>query len=314
MNPTHGGGCGHPRLSLYIAGVGSSVSRPFPRAERVARARLPGPRAELERVECAPDPRLRGIAHRYCGFEHRTGGRVVRRREVAQDQVTIILGFGPPMLVGGPTLEPAEHHSFVAALTDTYAVTEHGALHGIQIDLSPLGAHMLFGMAMHELSGELVVALEDVLDDAPELVERLYEAPGWDARFALLDRYIGARAEAARPPSPDAAYAWARLSETGGRLRIGALARELGCSRRHLTARFAEQIGPPPKTTARLLRFQRALQRLGRDDGSRIAEIAQDCGYYDQAHLNRDFRELSGATPREVVASMLPEGFGIAAD
>jgi AraC-like DNA-binding protein len=263
-------------------------------------------------VECAPDPRLRGIVHRYCGYAHVIGGQPMRRREVAQDQVTVIIGFGPPLRVGGPWVEPAEQHSFIAALTDTHAVTEHADLHGIQIDLSPLGAHMLFGIAMHELSAQLVVPLEDVLGrGAGVLVERLYHAPGWNTRFELLDRYIGARVAGARCPSPDVAYAWQRLSDTGGRLRVGALARELGCSPRHLAARFAEQIGPPPKTAARLIRFQRAVRRLGHDDGSRLAEIAQDCGYYDQSHMNRDFRELGGVSPGELVASMLPAGFGV---
>jgi AraC-like DNA-binding protein len=268
----------------------------------------------MQRVEREPDPRLRGIAHRYRGYAHLAGAQSVRRREVAQDQVTIILGFGPPLLVGGPGGRPTERHSFVAGLTDTYAVTEHAGLHGVQVDLSPLGARSLLGVAMHELSAELVVPLEDVIGrTASELVERLYEAPGWESRFALLDRYIAGRVLVAPPPSPDVAHAWRRLGETGGQLRIGALARELGCSRRHLAARFAEHIGPPPKTAARLVRFQRAVQRLGHDDGTRFAEIAADCGYYDQAHLNRDFRELAGASPGELVASMLPEGFGVAA-
>ena len=56
---------------------------------------------------------------------------------------------------------------------------------------------------------------------------------------------------------------------------VGQLARELGCSRRHLIWRFREQIGPAPKTAARLVRFQRAVRLLERDDGRRFAEIAQ---------------------------------------
>jgi len=291
-----------PRFLYTFEGVGSTVSR--------HESEL----GSFERIERDPDPRLRGIAHRYCGYFHGAGAQRLRRREVAQDQVTIILDFGPPLYLAGPRSELEEHHSFVAALTDTYAVIEHGALHGIQIDLSPVGAHMLLGVPMHELSAQLVVPLADVIGSgAPEMVERLYEAPGWDARFALLDRYIAARLRDAPPPPADVTYAWQRLTATGGRLRIGELARELGCSRRHLAARFAEQIGPPPKTAARVIRFQHAVRRLGCDDGSRFAEIAQDCGYYDQAHLGRDFRELGGTTPGALVASMLPGGFGVAA-
>lgn len=252
--------------------------------------------------------------HRYCGYHHDGAGRT-SRREVAQDQVTIILGFGPPLRVGGPTHAEADEHSFVAPLHDSYAVThEYGALHGVQIDLSPTGAYMLFGLPMHELSGQLVVPLEDVLGrEARDLVGRLVECPAWDARFAILDAYIAGRVREAARPAPDVLWAWRRLAETGGRLAIATLADELGRSHRHLVSRFREQVGPPPKTVARLLRFQRAVRLLSHDDGGRFAEIALDCGYYDQAHLNRDFRELAGASPGEFVASLLPDGMGVAA-
>jgi AraC-like DNA-binding protein len=54
-----------------------------------------------------------------------------------------------------------------------------------------------------------------------------------------------------------------------------------------------------------VLRFQRvtALLRAGGPD--RLGELALDCGYYDQAHLNRDFRAFAGCTPTEY-ASRLP--------
>ena len=206
--------------------------------------------------------------------------------------------------------------SFVAALSDTYAITEHdGALRGIEVDLSPLGAHMLFGVAMHELSSRLVLPLEDVLGiEAGELLERLDGAPSWDARFAILDRFILGRVQQARPPSPDVEWAWGRLRATGGLLPVGSLARELGCSRRHLIGRFREQVGPAPKTVARLVRFQRTVRLLERQDGRRFAEIAQRCGYYDQAHMNREFRALAGTAPSEFVARLLPDGLGVAAD
>jgi len=268
-----------------------------------------------ELVARPPDPRLAGLVRGcYVGFLEQSP-QPLRRREVAQDQVTLILNFGPPLRVSGPTEPVTERTSFVAAITDTYAITEYeGVSHGLQVDLSPLGAHMLLGVPMNELSA-LVVPLEDVLGPtAPLLVERLAEAPGWAARFDMLDALIGARFEEARAPSPDVAWAWHRLAETSGRLPIGELAGELGCSRRHLIARFREAIGPAPKTAARIMRFRRAVDRLSLDDGSRLGEIALDCGYYDQPHLNRDFKELAGTSPGEFVASRLPDGFGFSAD
>ena len=55
--------------------------------------------------------------------------------------MTIILGFGPPLRIGGPTHAEADEHCFVPALHDSYAVTqEDGTLHGVQIERSPVGA------------------------------------------------------------------------------------------------------------------------------------------------------------------------------
>jgi AraC-like DNA-binding protein len=268
----------------------------------------------LEQAERAPHPALAGIVRRYCGYNHDCTG-TTRRREVAQDEVTIILSLGPRLQVGGPDHPADRYGSFVAALTDTFAITEHeGALRGVEVKLSPFGAHMLFGVAMHELSSKLVLPLEDVLGvEAAELVERLAGAPGWPDRFALVDSFILGRVERARHPSPDVDWAWRRLHATGGLVPVGQLARELGCSRRHLIGRFREQVGPAPKTAARLVRFQRTVRLLERNDGCRFAEIAQRCGYYDQAHMNREFRELAGIAPGEFVARLLPDGLGVAA-
>ena len=86
---------------------------------------------------------------------------------------------------------------------------------------------------------------------------------------------------------------------------MGALAAELGCSRKHLGVQFREHIGLAPKAAARLVRFNHAL-RLVRD-GGRTADVAQACGYADQAHLTREFRGFSGSTPRELVPRLAAE-------
>jgi AraC-like DNA-binding protein len=116
------------------------------------------------------------------------------------------------------------------------------------------------------------------------------------ARFRLLDEALMRRL--ARTPAtgarPDTDRAWALLRESGGRLRIDALAALLGCSRRHLAKRFAEDVGTPPKLAARLIRFEAARARLGTVP---LARLAADHGYADQAHLAREFAALGGAPP-----------------
>jgi AraC-like DNA-binding protein len=253
---------------------------------------------ELVSHPCA----LNGVV-RLEGFAERTATPFARR-EVAYPTIPVILSFGPDWWIGGERLR-----SFVAGLYDAPTTVAHaGDAYCMQLDLTPLAAHALFGFPMHELAGRSI-PLEDVLAGADELIERLASAPGWPQRFALLERFVAERLQEAHPP-PDASWAWRRLRESGGQLAVEQLARELGCSRRHLAARFKEHVGLPPKTVARIQRFHRAVGRI--QAGQVWTDVAQDCGYYDQPHFNRDFRALAGVSPTEFLASRLPGGAGIA--
>lgn len=265
----------------------------------------------------SPWPALAPFVQHYVGWDETTPAPL-RRRELPIGAIPVIISFGPSFELLDPHDE--EHGprrrrvSFVAGLHDAFSVVEHqGVSRGVEIYFTPLGARRFFGLPLGEVAQQ-VVELEDVLGTrtAAELVERLATAPGWAERFALLDATIVARlAEAVEPPA-SVAWAWRRLTETDGRLPIAALAQEIGCSRRHLVAQMREQIGLPPKTIARVLRFNRAVSLLQRDDGARFAEIAADCGYYDQAHLNRDFRAFAGDAPTAFLARRLPGSAGYA--
>src|SRR4051794_18232605 len=185
-------------------------------------------------------------------------------------------------------------------MSDRVGFYEHdGEQDGVEIRLTPPAARRLLGMPLSELTDEVVE-----LDDTE--AERLHGLPGWDERFALLDRELGRRLEAAAAPKRELVWAWRRLVATDGGARVGELARELGYSRRHLTATFREELGLPPKALGRVLRFARARRLL--EAGGELADIAYACGYYDQAHLNRDFRDLAGITPTELLAARIPDG------
>ena len=85
----------------------------------------------------------------------------------------------------------------------------------------------------------------------------------------------------------------------------------MGLSERQLERLFDERVGYGPKTFARVVRLQRAVESIARPAGPRgttasWATFARDCGYADQAHLIREFRALTGVTPR-VYASAVSE-------
>src|SRR5262249_34716066 len=130
--------------------------------------------------------------------------------------------------------------------------------------------------------------------------------------FALIDAFLARRMLAAPRTPAGVEHAWSELMRSHGTVSVSRLVEDTGWSRRHLSARFREHVGVTPKGFGRILRFQRAARELVRPDGASLAEIALDCGYYDQAHLNRDFREFAGRTPTELMARRLPGSAGYA--
>lgn len=259
-------------------------------------------------------PRLAALVLGYSGYREDTPGPL-RRREVPSSRITLILSLHEPLQVA-PANGPARTFtSFVAGLHDRPVFTEHaGVQHGVEVGLTPTGARALAGVPPGELANA-VVHLDDLLGPlARQLAERLAQATGWGARFDIIGDVLAARAEAGQPPAPAVAHVWQRLAETGGRAPIRQLGEEVGWSRRHLAARFREQIGLPPKVMARVLRFERAHGLLMFPARPPLAQVAADCGYADQAHLNREFRALAGCTPTQLLQAALPDGGGTSGD
>jgi AraC-like DNA-binding protein len=260
------------------------------------------PQGRWELAQMRPQADLADDVVRYSGYlEH--SGWSIDQREVAVPIVPLIINFGDPFRIRMGANESVDHRGFVAGLYDGYAdVASTGRAHSMQVDFTPLGAHRFFAMPMRDLAGQ-TVALDGV-GRFEELTSRLYEARGWAARFALLDRFVRQRLGAARAPSSPIAWAWRQLAASAGRVRVGALAREIGWSRKHLAERFSIEVGARPKTAGRILRFAGARRSI--DAGIRAgpmdwADLAADCGYADQAHLIREFRAMAGVTPADYV-------------
>jgi len=237
-----------------------------------------------------PHPALRGIAGSYADFAERTAAPAESAEAPGRGIVVIV------DLDKGWTVEGERFGSFAGGLyARPVRVRHEGSSRGVQFDLEPPAVQALFGLPAGEL-GHRTVGLEELMGaEAAELAERLHAAPDAAARFALLDAMLLRRAARAPAPArPDVERAWALLRASGGRMRVDALARALGCSRRHLAARFATDVGVSPKVAARLIRFEAARARIG---SVPLARLAAEHGYADQAHLAREFRALGGAPP-----------------
>jgi AraC-like DNA-binding protein len=241
------------------------------------------------------------------GWE-KTRGSTGSLREVPFPGIPLIFNLGAPWEIEEPGGRRELRDSFVAGMHAAPSVV-HAApsWRCIELRLTPLGAHRLLGVPMHELANR-TVDLEDVLPRAGELAARLRDRRSWSEQFDLLEAVLLRRLTDAPPPPAAIAWSWQQLRRSGGRIPIGAIAAELGWSHRRLISRFREHIGLAPKTVARVFRFDRAVAALRPPSPRSFADVAFACGYFDQAHLNREFRELAGVTPTQFVGAALGTG------
>lgn len=177
------------------------------------------------------------------------------------------------------------------------AIHHSGHQRGVQLALTIAGARALFGMPASAWRG-LLLSLDD-LDQPDEtargvrqLPERLAETDRGHWEDVVVRELVAALAHHGAPaPRAEVGRALALLS---GGAAVRATAADVGYSRRRLGDLVREETGVGPKEYQRLARFEQARDLMGRVP---LAEVAQRCGYADQAHLSREWRELAGCTP-----------------
>ncbi|TPM55248.1 helix-turn-helix transcriptional regulator [Mesorhizobium sp. B2-2-4] len=251
-----------------------------------------------------PSPALAGIVSDICGYRETAPGHY-RNVEYAFLTVPLVISFAEPFAIGLGK-PPSDNDRFASFAAGLYAgpvmIESFGGACCVQVNFTPLGARRFFDQPMSGLTDRMV-SLDDVLGiEGVALRERLGNAADWSKRFALVEMFVAARLADAPETQAGVAWAYDRILASGGRVRVSSLADRLGWSRKHLAGKFADATGIGPKTLSRIVRFNRALG-LSRQQAGDWADIAADCGYADQAHLVREFRDLAGETPTAIEGS-----------
>ncbi|MGH9333517.1 MAG: AraC family transcriptional regulator, partial [Vicinamibacteria bacterium] len=161
----------------------------------------------------------------------------------------------------------------------------------------PGGLYPFLGAPVAELNDSVVEAELLWGIEMRDLREALLSATSVGKRFGVLDRWLFARAGAKLEPDPCLSRVLDRLVSFPGETLIRALADECGLTQKRLVRTFEDKVGLRPKTLARILRFQTVLKKLERESRVSWSFVAQEAGYYDQAHFIRDFETFSGLTP-----------------
>jgi AraC-like DNA-binding protein len=266
-----------------------------------------------EHVTHEPSTALRPYLGLCTGYRE-AGVRPALHRGLPSPWLTFIVTLAEPLVMAAhpdPAQTPGQFDVLVGGLHTSPALIRHdGSQSGIQLAVSPLAARALLGVPASELASIDVHGADILGGAAGRIHDQVRELPGWEAKFAFLEHFLLDRmrvADERAGVSAEVRHAWGQLMRSGGNLPVAALAAQTGWSERHLRSRFRAETGLAPKEAGRVIRFDRARRLLQRRAAAGqpldLAGLAVTAGYFDQAHLDRDFRLLAGCPPTVWLAS-----------
>jgi AraC-like DNA-binding protein len=218
------------------------------------------------------------------------------QRIVPDGRAVIILNFANPFescTEGSWWLQP--RCFLIGQITGPLLLRPSGPTNILGIQFRPQGASQLLGLPMSELT-DIAVTLDDLSQRLFWRLEWLRDLTSPVRAVAALDSALKAIAEENGDGDDPISYAVRIIERPHGLVEIEHVARRVGWSARQLQRRFKDSVGISPKLFGRMQRFQGVIRAM-ENPALNWVNAAVCCGYYDQAHLIRDFREFTGTTP-----------------
>lgn len=192
------------------------------------------------------------------------------------------------------------------ALTHNYWVRMAGRVDSIGVQFLPGGAYPFIPFAVDSLTNA-VYDLDQVWGIAGRRFTETLHRPGLDTagRLELLEAELLKRLARFKKCDAVFEYAVGIIAANKGWVSLGALCRQLALSRRQLERKFYQKCGMTPKRLCRILRFRHLFEHICAHPAATWADAALCCGYYDQAHLIRDFNFFTGMSPGAFVREVI---------
>lgn len=175
----------------------------------------------------------------------------------------------------------------------------------IGVRFRPWGLRAFLGSATSELADRRLNVADVAPAEAEVLVDQIASANTLAERATVLQRFVNSFVKSNDRYHDTQVSSWSqRVMSAEGDLRLTNLARECDISLRQLERRFQAQVGLTPRLFANVVRFRSVFDKLNGQTLPEWASLATDAGYFDQSHMNRDFRRFLGLSPTAYVAQL----------
>jgi AraC-like DNA-binding protein len=245
--------------------------------------------------ELKPPAELRGLVHRLWLLRGRAPAGGPFQRAMPDGRSELIFNFADPFeCLDGGQVRPQPLSLLVGPGRQAMAIRPTGRVDLLGIRFRPEALARWLRVCGTELADAAFTLAEVPAPLEATLHEQLAQAGGSRDRLSILGTHL---AKTSGPQEDRRLSGAVDMILGDDRARPGSIAETVGLSRRQLGRLFRERVGITPKSLGRLGRFQRALRALDGNPRSALASVATSAGYFDQAHLCRDFRLFAGTSP-----------------
>lgn len=131
-----------------------------------------------------------------------------------------------------------------------------------------------------------------------EMFDAMSESVSFAERIRLVERYFHNLIQADYKIPELVRYSVHQIIDSDGNASIQDICEQTGYSERYLRKIYEQYVGISPKALAEVVRFQKSLRYNLKDDRTdSLADVACQCGYYDQSQMNRVYRKFTGMSP-----------------
>ncbi len=257
-----------------------------------------------------PSPHLSGYVKQFYAVEASSDASETYTHRIVPTGLTEIMFFSGRLPKASDERKNISERSILSGQQKAYYdLIIPGTVSLFSIVFEPHGLMRFFDFSPAELYDRNIPLSLLNKNECSEIEEKLNEAVSFTDKVMVAEKFLNNRFQInkEREAFKRIKYCAERIENSRAIISIDLLASEAFLSRRQFERIFSDYVGTSPKQFLRTVRFQHALFWKSWVPNDSLTALAYDCGYYDQAHMSNEFRQLSGMSPKEFFSACEPE-------
>jgi len=255
-------------------------------------------------MQILPSPALAHIVKHFLIIEKDQIAHVSLRM-FSDGNTGMVFNFGDPLLIYKDDSQASKTlpSSFIYGQLDTFQnIISVGKIQILIVVFHPFGISSLLKISAVELRNEILDMETFYASESQILTEQISNSPAILTKIQTVEHFLISKLS--KNPNQDQLTFQAvnLIHQQNGNLSVSQLISTLRVSERKLQRTFEEHIGLSPKRYSGVTRVQYFLKLLRKNPTVSQTKLVYDAGFFDQAHLIREMKNISGITPSQYVS------------